>query len=61
MKNVEFAMMLAVLLIAAAATGTFLALPTVSEMHIREAAFGPKAMLQLADAPLAPSSIAFLR
>jgi len=62
MKNVKFAVLVAVLLIAAATTGmVFASSPTVSEMQGREAAFGPKAMLQLADAPLAPSSIAFLR
>jgi len=61
MKNVEFATMLAILLIAAATTGTFLASPTVSEMQVREAAFGPKAMLHLADAQWAPSSVASLR
>jgi hypothetical protein len=47
MENVKFAMVLATLLIAAAATGTFLASPTVSEMQVREAAFGPQRMLQL--------------
>jgi hypothetical protein len=38
MMNVEFAIMLATLLIVAAATGTFLASPIVSDMQVREAA-----------------------
>jgi hypothetical protein len=43
MKNVEFAMILVMLLIAAAVTGTFLPSPTVSEMQVREASFGAQA------------------
>src|SRR5262249_20588137 len=42
MKYVEFEMMLAVLLIAAIATGMFLPSPIVLEMQIHEAAPGPR-------------------